>query len=237
MSQHQVALGPQNTFPVGNGYAPRISEGGPRAAVINLDFTTDAIVTADFTVIQDAGALSFLQSIFVDNSQNPNALTLVFDQTNQRIVVPAQAAGVWPVVAPISTKLTATTTPGVGIVCPIIGLNMPMPLTQWGPITVNVAAVNASMVPVQKNATVTVITLTGGDDAGIALNAARTRLQIVAQPGNIAACAYNYAAAAVVGQSPPLLPGQGFDSSVGPVSTQAIRVRGTAGDVVTFIES
>lgn len=237
MSKHILTPGPQHTVPVGNGYAPRISEGGPRSVFLDLNFTVDSEIDIDFTVIQQAGALSFLQSVFIDNSANLNPLTIVFDQVNQRIVVPAQCSGVFPVIAPISTKATVTTTPAANLRVGFLGLNMPMPLTQWGPITVNVANVNASALPVIKNFTATTFTLTGGDDVILPANAARSKLRYQGNPNNAAGFAINYGAAAVLATNINFAPGQIYDSGTGPVSGQAIHAKGTNGDVINIEEA
>lgn len=237
MSKHVSNPGTQNTFPIGNGFAPSIAEGGPKCVVVPLDFTTDNTIEIDFTQIQTAGALSFVQSIWVDNSANANDLTLTFDQTGQAIVVPATAQGIYPVIAPISAKCLAVTVAGIGVVCMLIAVNVPMPLSQTGPVTFSPAVVNASMVPVQKNFTSANVVVTGADQVALAANAARTRLIIQAPFNNAGRVTLNFGAAAVAEQGITLSPGEKFDTSVGPVDARDIHAIGTAADNLIVVEA
>lgn len=131
------------SWPVSNGYAP---EGGPKALPISLDFTAIAAIAIDLVQELQSGAINMIQSVYIDNSNNANAFTLLWDQTGQRIVVPALAGGIWPVITPKdNSRFIASTVAG-----PVIGiilLNVPMPLTQWGPQTLNVGNVNPVIVP------------------------------------------------------------------------------------------
>lgn len=135
----------KTSFPVLNGYAPQ--EGGPKAVPITLDFNTETSYEFDLVDEVARDVIKFVQSVWVDNFDNPNALILSFSQTGQRLVVPAGAQGTWPVIAPLGLRCIATTSAGVGVICKLILLNVPMPQTQFGVNTINIAAVNATFIP------------------------------------------------------------------------------------------
>src|SRR5215475_6194048 len=127
-------------FPVSNGYAPA---GGPRALPITFDFSITSPQAIDLVQEIEANIINMVQSIYVDNSLNANTLTIIFDQTNQKIVVPATAQGLWPVITPKDApRLVLSTTPAGGLLVNIILLNVPMPLTAWGPQSVAVTINN-----------------------------------------------------------------------------------------------
>src|SRR6185437_8483945 len=101
-------------FPVFNGYAP--ASGGAKAMPISLDFTVNGEIDFDLITETQRGIIDFVQSAWIDNSNNPNPLSLIYSQTGQAIVIPAKAQGIWPVIAPSGLRCTATTTPGNGVV-------------------------------------------------------------------------------------------------------------------------
>lgn len=127
-------------FPVYNGYAP--VEGGPAAIPITLDFTVNGSVSFDVIDAVQRGIVDYIQSMWVDNSGNLNALTFLCSQTGQKIIVPANAQGIWPIIAPAGLRITATTTPAGGLKPLVILLNVPMPMTQYGPVSLTVTNVN-----------------------------------------------------------------------------------------------
>lgn len=223
MSARTVNPGSQNTFPVFNGYAPAQ---GPKALPVRLDFTLDTEITVDFTSAEESNGISFIQSVWVDNSANPNALILTFDITGQRIVVPATAQSVFPVIATLKSKCVATTTPGANIVANAIFMNVPMASELWGPVTVNVAAVN--LVPIIGAFTDRsgVIAAAGVSQIAIPLNNFRKRFFIQNPTTQIESLFVNFTAAATIGgaNSMELVPGGSYDSSSGPVSSEAITV-------------
>ncbi len=219
-------------FPVFNGYAPAQ---GPKAINIPLDFTNTARIEFDTVQEEQNGEIQYIQTVYVDNASNPNALTLQFDQTMQRIVVPAYAQGPWPVICGSNFRCVATTTEGV--VCSAILLNVPMPLAQYGPVTVN-ANVTANATPVQANITATSNAMTGGDDAVLAANVARKRVTIQAAANNAGPIAIVFGGGApVLGTDIGLGPGERWDSGTGPVDARALHAIGTAGDVLNIWES
>jgi hypothetical protein len=229
------AVGAKTSFPVFNGYGPAQ---GAQCVPISLDFSVNNQIDFDIVSEVNSGIIDFAQSIWVDNSLNAAAVTFQFSQTGQKLVVPAYAQGIWPVIAPAALRCVATTTPAANLTVPIILLNVPMPMTQYGPVSVGVLNVTADATPIQADVTVTSVSLSGISEVAIAANAARKRLIIQAHPNNAGPIAFNWGAgAAVLASCPNLLAGQSFDTGVGPVSTQALNIIGTALDVLTIQES
>lgn len=123
-------MGMNASFAVSNGLAPAE---GPRVVPVILDFTaTPAEISGDFTIEESTGVVSFVQSVFIDNADNTSPLTLIIDVTGQRIVVPANRQGYFPVFATESFKWTARTA-GVFRVG-ITFANVPMPTAIWATI-------------------------------------------------------------------------------------------------------
>lgn len=56
------------------------------------------------------GVIDMVQGIFVDNSQNVNAVTFSFDGSSQNITIPAQSQAYMPVLAqnPVKIRITST---------------------------------------------------------------------------------------------------------------------------------
>lgn len=231
MTGHSLNPGSHHTFPVFNGYAPAQ---GPKALPVTLDFTVDTTIVIDFTAAEESNGISFVQSVWVDNSANPNALNLFFDVTQQNIVVPAFAQSVFPIIATLKSKCTASTLAVVPTLLRAIFVNVPMASEMWGPATVNIASVNLNPIQGVFIDRSGVIAAIGVSQAIMAINAGRKRFFIQNPSSAIESLFFNFTGAAVVGGpgSLELLPGGSYDSSMGPVSTEAIAVAAaTAGHV------
>lgn len=89
-----------NIFGIQNGKHP---PEGARALGVVLYYSTDGTgvsnpVTLPLAQVIQSGKLSIVQTVFIDNSQNPNALTLDFGPT-QQIICPALSQGYFSVLA------------------------------------------------------------------------------------------------------------------------------------------
>jgi hypothetical protein len=223
----------RNSFPIFNGFAPRIdpntNQGGPKGLPIHLDFAAlGTSIHIDLVQEEQNGAIDFVQSVWIDNASNLSSLTLTFQGTGQRIVVPAQSQNLYPVIASSPCVFTATTAGGVAV--DIICINVPMPLAAWGPFTVNA---NLDVVRGTFASADSFIAVGGTSQIALPINAARKRFEIFnpssAAGQNIGAAEtlfVNYTNAAGVndGTSFELFPGASFDTGYGPVTTQAITV-------------
>lgn len=134
----------KTAFSVYNGYAPNDT---PKALPIAFDLTSVSFTEVDLLLENTQGVIGYVQSIYVDNSNNPEILNVLFYGTMQRLTVPAFAQGIWPVFSADQVKFKISTIPNDGATGNIILLNVPMPLTQWGPITVNTPSINVNTVP------------------------------------------------------------------------------------------
>lgn len=217
----------RQAFPVSNGYAP---QNGPRALPISLDFTNQTFYQLDLVQEVEADVINIVQSIYVDNSANLNPVTFLFDQTNQRLVIPAGAQGTWPVITPKDAPRFVVSTTQAAVVVNFILLNVPMAISPWGPIAVTVQNVNATFAPTVSNSVDRGAVGTGADAVLMPANGARKRIQIENPSTAVASIFINFGAAATTNPGPgapnsfEIMPGGYYDSSFGPVDGQAVHV-------------
>lgn len=102
---------------------------GPKVVSIPLDFTDTDTIELDFTLAYAQTTISVVQCLWVDNFSNSEALVVTVQGTQQTIEVPAQAQGVFPIIAAIRPRISITTTEGV--IIPSLWLNVPLPLGVW----------------------------------------------------------------------------------------------------------
>lgn len=164
-------------YSVFNGMAPKE---GPKALTFDFDLRTVGTLTDDLLLENTNGVIQFVQTAYVDNSTNPNPLTIYFPITRQKLVVPATAQGNWPVFSPDQTQFTVSTTPDPGAIGTIIFLNVPMPLTTWGPQTINANITAETITPVIA-ATDLSDAITAGGSSQIAIPANASRKGFVVQ--------------------------------------------------------
>lgn len=120
-SQQRVA------WPVSFGNAPK---DGSRAMMQALNFALESPVGVNLTYEQESGRLEFVQSIYVDNSNNTATLTATFQGTQQTISVPAGYQAYLPVLATLDNpkmSFATTGTPTVNIWL----LSFPMAPAEW----------------------------------------------------------------------------------------------------------
>jgi hypothetical protein len=107
---------------------------GPRAVRIYLDFTTNGALLADLSGLvqgQPAPQLSYVQTLFVDNSANANPLVVTTDASNQKVIFPAYSQGYMPILQPNFPKITFNTTPATGLTFYAFALNFPVTPSIW----------------------------------------------------------------------------------------------------------
>jgi hypothetical protein len=104
---------------------------GPKVAMATLDFTgTDGTYSVDASQIIQQGKISYIQTLWVDNADNPTALTIVMAITGQRVIVPANTQQYVNVLAPNMPVFNCSTTAGAFKV--VIGfINVPIQPDQW----------------------------------------------------------------------------------------------------------
>ena len=90
-------------------------------------------VTGDFSAEQGAGAIGFVQAVYIDNSKNAQTLTLIFGGTQQSITVKANTQGYYPIVPSTGTfSWTASSTGAVNV--PVIFMNTKFEAAQWATV-------------------------------------------------------------------------------------------------------
>lgn len=148
MSTGQLNLrGQGQSIPVNNQIIP---EEGPKTIPVLFDFTTNASWLLDLLQQVQGTKFSFVQNIFIDNSQNANSITVVPDQSNQRVIAQAYSQGYYSIFVPNAPKFTITS--GVSaVVVPIYFSNMPVAPAVWktsllGTQAVSDAALDATVV-------------------------------------------------------------------------------------------
>ena len=103
---------------------------GPKAVPLPLDFTVQQSYLIDLQNAQARGFIKNVQTLFIDNSQNAGALTVVVNQSNQVIICAPLAQGYFPVLAPNPVKLTISC-PSGGPNTTVYLLNVPLPAAMW----------------------------------------------------------------------------------------------------------
>lgn len=101
-----VQANPFGILPALNGIVP--CEGAKCIPFIG-DFSAAASYDFNFTQVQQSKQISTIQCVYVDNTANASNLTISIDTTNQTIVVPANSAGFFTIIAPQFTVAHATT--------------------------------------------------------------------------------------------------------------------------------
>ena len=105
---------------------------GSRALPFVLKFATLALtqITQDFYIEQAVGSLEFIQSAFIDNSQNAQALSIRFPALGQVLVIKNQTQGYYPIFLPNGRfSLTAVSTGNVDV--PVIFSNIFINPSVW----------------------------------------------------------------------------------------------------------
>ncbi len=110
-----------------NGMVPKE---GPKTIPIKVDLTVNTTADIDFSQQNALEQISFIQGVYIDNSNNAAALTLVCQGSGQIIEAPAGAQGYVPLLATLPNKFTVATSGGV--IVPLFFYNVPMPAAVWG---------------------------------------------------------------------------------------------------------
>ena len=155
----------RNSFQTANLAQPNA---GSQGISVPLDFTLSGNIAVDLTQEFMDGVLDFVQSVYIDNADNPAPVDLVFSGAPQAQRIRAQAfsEGWYPVSWPNGAgRLTAKTSQGQ--IVQTIFANYAMPYLTWGP------APGVTVVPALTNAALNAVALGAGSNtqlvAGIAL--------------------------------------------------------------------
>jgi hypothetical protein len=110
-------------FSVHNGLAPKEL---PKAIRLLVDLS--AAISADFDLAkeQDEQQISFVQSVWVDNSASPRRLDIVIQGLPQTIKIPIGAIACLPIIHPGHLRGTFSISAVTPLAIPVIFLNVPM---------------------------------------------------------------------------------------------------------------
>lgn len=142
---------------------------GSKALSYTLDFSTVGKIAEDVFQEMAAAGIEFLQSVFIDNSQNSANFTLTtyIGDTAIGLVAQAFSQGYYPVLIDVGTaRFVAATSQGIKI--PIAFLNVPMPYFTWGPVP------GVTVTPALTNIPINFAPLAVGDNQLVAGIAAET---------------------------------------------------------------
>lgn len=115
-------------FQVFNGRAP---SGVPKVIPLRFDISAVANYYIDLSVDEAFQNIEFIQSVFIDNAENPAAVTLTFEISGQRIIAPPLSQGYYTVFAPEQTKFTLSTTIHATAQPRVLLLNIPVACCIW----------------------------------------------------------------------------------------------------------
>lgn len=101
-----VQASPLGILPALNGTVPCE---GPKCIPFTADFSANAEYDFNFTPLQQAGQISTIQCVYIDNTLNPDNLIFTVDGTNQRVQIPPNTGGFYTILAPAFTTVRATT--------------------------------------------------------------------------------------------------------------------------------
>lgn len=107
-----------------------VPDEGPKSIRARCDFTSVDEYIVDLTEAMAKKVIRSVQSLYIDNFDNPNDLTITTEASNQRIIFPANAQGYIPVLLPVPAIFNVAAPSGISI---IHMLNVPMPMAIWAP--------------------------------------------------------------------------------------------------------
>lgn len=105
-----------------------IPKEGPKALQTNLDFTVQGVYNVDLLLQQQRKQLSVIQTIYIDNSNGANPVTIVVRGTGQNIICPPKAQGFFPALVANPPQFTITS---AGAIVNIAFINVPVPAAVW----------------------------------------------------------------------------------------------------------
>lgn len=129
---------PGGQFPVPNGAVPCE---GTKVFPFNLDFTAGKnAYSIDLTSQYNQKQFTTLQTVYIDNSNNPAILQIVCSVTGQVITAPALSQGYYAILQPSPPKLIAQTLGGVVVLIQLLNFYIP-------PVVWEIPIVNAAGLP------------------------------------------------------------------------------------------
>lgn len=114
------------------GFTPfyaEVPKEGPKSIPQRIDFTTNVSWSIDFSNLTANETITMIQTLFIDNSNNSDSLSVVFEGTQQTLICPPLAQGYFPILTQNWPKCVVSTSGGVVILIEFI--NIPIPPSVW----------------------------------------------------------------------------------------------------------
>jgi hypothetical protein len=234
---NNVALNPLN-MSVGKENCNRHS------LTIPIDFSIGLTYSLDLTAIQQQLAyFKTVQTLYIDNSQNGNAITILMGGTLQRVIIPAFGQGYVPVLQIEAAVLTFQSASAVQIAVQVLDFFLPpfiwsangnSPITPGGVLLVSDAILDATVSGGRVNTNAIAPTIQGltdasgtiavGGTAQSAIPASATRSRwIISNPAAATEPLFISFASGATGQI-TLLAGQTWDESGSSIVGDAVFV-------------
>lgn len=116
-------------YPIANGELPA-ENGRGMQVIVDWEVQNGTPYTGDFYAAIENGAMSMVQSIFIDNSTVGNQVSFTLAGSNQTISIPANAQAILPVFSAGTTGYTVTGGDFTNQT-KLAFLNMPLPAAVW----------------------------------------------------------------------------------------------------------
>jgi hypothetical protein len=221
-------------FQITARYAPSL---GSRAVQIGFDLADAALFEGDMYYEVENGKIDYIQSIKIDNADNPEQFILEFPgigERGDRVIAAPFTIGTYPIFIPVNSNVhylaRSVQADGVEVIVSFFNIELPYSVN-----TVLSSAPAPSVVT--GTATSGAVLLTGADQIALAANANRIRATIQNPPNNANSIWINFGIAATADAgSQEIPPGQQFDTGTGPLSLADIHMIGTAGQSVNVTQ-
>lgn len=199
---------------------------GSRALQVDFDFTAGVSFSGDFMQELELGHIDPIQSVKIDNSNNPAQFILMIPGIGKHgdtIIAAPFSQGTYPIFVPVGLMhYTGASAGGVAVVCTFFSIELPY--------SVNTVLSSGQGTGVASSGA---IVLTGASQLAAAANTNRKRLTIQNPPANANSIWVKIGAAATANSaSQEVPPGAQFDTGGAPLSLQAVNIIGTAAQSV-----
>lgn len=213
-------------FPTNNGFAPKI---GPKILPVysqELDFSSVTTIALDFVKELEGEVIGEIQSVYIDNLNNPNALTLTVAETQFRITALGNTQGMYPV-GGIANKLAVQSAATTSAAVALHFFNVPMAPFVWGP---GALAIPTTILVATGLGDAADVTMTGAAVLILPANANRVDAILTAPAGNAGSIRIGTQATVGAARGAEMRPG----SALSIQTEAAIYAFGTAPDKLSI---
>lgn len=115
---------------VGYGYYPGE---GSRCVTTQYSWLAQLAYAEDLSQLVALGVETTIQSVYVDNADNPQTVTITVPGTGQVVKIPGGSQGVYPLFLPDAASVNIITSALINATTRIYWLNMPISPASWSP--------------------------------------------------------------------------------------------------------